>query len=51
MAIILEYYLMILLVRTKNPKNLKEVLEEALDNGAIDSSTEAQGIRTDDYLN
>ena len=30
--------------KTKDPKKLKEVLEEALDNGAIDSSTIAQEL-------
>ena len=30
--------------KTKNPKKLKEILEEALDNGAIDSSTIAQEL-------
>ena len=28
----------------KDPKKLKEILEEALDNGAIDSSTIAQEL-------
>ena len=30
--------------KTKDPRKLKEVLEEALDNGAIDSSTIAQEL-------
>jgi len=33
-----------LLGKTKDPKKLKEVLQEALDNGAIDSSTIAQEL-------
>ena len=33
-----------LIGKTKNPKKLKEILEEALDNGAIDSSTIAQEL-------
>ena len=33
-----------LLNKTKDPKKLKETLEEALENGAIDSSTIAQEL-------
>jgi len=33
-----------LIGKTKNPKKLKEILQEALDNGAIDSSTIAQEL-------
>ena len=35
---------MILLVKLKDPKKLREVLQEALDNGALDSSTIAQEL-------
>ena len=33
-----------LIGKTKDPKKLKEILQEALDNGAIDSSTIAQEL-------